>query len=91
MQTYKFRGRSVETGEYVYGDLIQDDNAVWIQEWNGGKVEVYSETVAQLIGKDKHGREVYEGDKVINPTNKATFRAGLHHVLKVQHYKLVAA
>lgn len=63
----KFRGRSVRTGEYVYGDLMH---------MTGGRVgiiydkrvacdEVEPDSVAQLVGTDSNDKELYEGDEVI--------------------------
>ena len=64
MRVYKFRGRSFETGEYVYGDLIQGDNGVYIKRWEDGvEVEVDNDTIAQFSeGYDLNGEELYEGD-----------------------------
>lgn len=69
MKTIKFRGRDVDNGEYVYGEFGQgatsgepmiyfyDEDA---QQWVGA--EIYSDSVAQLVGYDVDGKEVYEGD-----------------------------
>ena len=64
MRVYKFRGRTFETGEYVYGDLIQGDNGVYIKRWEDGvEVEVDNDTIAQFSeGYDLNGEELYEGD-----------------------------
>lgn len=64
MRVYKFRGKSFETGEYVFGDLIQGDNGVYIRQWSdNAQIEVDNDTIAQFTGKhDLDGREIYEGD-----------------------------
>ena len=36
MTVYKFRGKRFDDGQYVYGDLIQGDNGVYIKRWEDG-------------------------------------------------------
>lgn len=67
----KFRGRCIETGEYVFGDfkttnhlepnqaLITSTDITRANAW-----VVDADSVAQLCGYDADGNEVYEGDKV---------------------------
>lgn len=58
----KFRG--VDTaGNYVYGGINEAGNGIII---NNLPILVEPESVSQLVGYDRNGEEVYEGDTVIN-------------------------
>lgn len=70
MRQIKFRGKRLDNGEWVYGDLvhtIKDTLILPIDEgWN--QYSVNSETVGQFTGLfDKNGKEIYEGDIVKTP------------------------
>lgn len=60
----KFRGRDAETGKMVYGDYINGTMGPLINEHNWAMPAriVEPSSVAQLLGYDKNGDEVYEGD-----------------------------
>jgi len=67
MRPIKFRGRYLSGEATVYGDLIHTKHGVFIATAPGGCIEVDPDSVAQLVGYDKNGKEVYEGDTVIAP------------------------
>lgn len=74
MRQIKFRGRvpdddKPDGGKIVYGYLVVYDSGKythWLIRPNEDRnVPVVPSSVEQLIGIDKYGTEVYEGDRVI--------------------------
>ena len=89
MRTIKFRGQ-LSNGNFIFGDLVQ-----WggfeeprICSWNNGVIyDIEPESVAQLVGYDKNGEEIYEGDRLCNPRDGTRFKASMNDIYTVKIYE----
>lgn len=81
----KFRGRDKETGELVCGDLDTTPTIWAIFSADGMNVwRIRPESVRQLVGRTKAGKEIYEGDRVRLKTGEtviATLKSNLEGLL----------
>ena len=95
-----YRGKRIDNGKWVYGDLfhignhcfiLTDTASLWIDEDDAfirGFIEVIPETVGRSIGrKDRDDVEIYEGDKVEGGLDGCIYLVKWNH--RVAAYGLV--
>ena len=80
MREILFRGRSIDTGEWLCGDLTHhgdNDNRaqIWYLDEDGERYNamVYLHTVGQFTGlTDKNGEKIFEGDIIARKRGMTT-------------------
>ena len=85
MRTIKFRGRAMN-GDFVYGLLTKKKirssgeirYAIATGNCTAGEtIPVNENSIAQLVGYDANGKEIYEGDKVTSEVYEGEYVARL--------------
>ena len=72
MRLIEFRGKSKETGKYVYGNLIVDkENEKYyiLKNMKDILIEVEEETIGQFVNENQYGK-LYEGMKLYDEYNE---------------------
>ena len=78
MREILFRGKRIDNGEWVYGDLVHsvyklEDVCVGQYGNEVGMHQVHEETVGQHTGTDKNGKKIFEGDLCLCNRNINSF------------------
>ena len=75
MRDIKFRGKNINTGEWVYGFFKKNAHGdCYIEDEYGLSTAVLPETVGQMVCIIDEGDEVYEGDYINDYNDDFTMR-----------------
>ena len=72
MRPIKFLGKRTDRDEFVIGEAVGlGGNSIgcWVSSYGNLELRWYPvepESIAQFVGRDKDGREVYEGDILVD-------------------------
>ena len=72
MRTIKFLGKRTDRDEFIIGEAVGlGGNSIgcWVSSYGNWELRWYPvepESIAQFVGRDKDGREVYEGDILVD-------------------------
>lgn len=71
MRKIKFRGRDIENNKFIFSKSIEFEKISGLNGYqpylcndNGEWTRCYPESVAQFVGYDKNGAEIYSDDEV---------------------------
>lgn len=68
IENIKFKAKSLNSGNWIEGDLIRQSNGIYIRRHKNLSVIVDASTVCQFTGlKDCKGNEIWEGDMIKSP------------------------
>ena len=87
MRDILFRAKTLETGKWVYGDLVHTEKGLCIQEWMNGSFDMYcidAATVGQYTELDDvEGAMIFDGDIVVNTRgSNVSIRP---HLISIKH------